>query len=193
MADQSDDETEKEIKVDKWDTSAVRNAIEDATKKFFNDQDEFTEDFKLFDTKLALCTIACLFSGFALIYDYFIAPFPKSTNVLMMCSISYFVTMGVVTLFSMFVEKNCFFRSKERREGGIGTPSMWTIESKFPKYTDKFVLLFIRDDSQTGQRREEKLEKSISSWFDKKGVLDVDRLNADLATMQKNVKTKKTN
>lgn len=70
---------------------------------------------------------------------------------------------------------------------------MWTIESKFPKYTDKFVLLFIRDDSQTGQRREEKLEKSISSWFDKKGVLDVDRLNADLATMQKNVKTKKTN
>ena len=55
--------------------------------QFFNDQDEFTEDFKLFDTKLALCTIACLFSGFALIYDYFIAPFPKSTNVLMMCSI----------------------------------------------------------------------------------------------------------
>ena len=46
------------------------------------------EDFKLVDQRLALCTLACGFSGFALIYDY-LFPFPRSGIVLAVCAIRY--------------------------------------------------------------------------------------------------------
>ena len=55
--------------------------------QFFNNQDDFTEDFTLFDIKLVLCTVACLFSLYALLYDYFIAPMPDSWPVLLVCSV----------------------------------------------------------------------------------------------------------
>lgn len=46
------------------------------------------EDFTIIDMRLALCTIACSFSAFALVYDY-INPFPKSGTVLATCAIRY--------------------------------------------------------------------------------------------------------
>ena len=39
---------------------------------------------------------------------------------------SYFVMMGILTLFSTFVEKNYFYIAKERREGGIVRESVST-------------------------------------------------------------------
>lgn len=46
------------------------------------------EDFAIIDRRLLLCTLACSFSAFALVYDY-INPFPKSRTVLATCAIRY--------------------------------------------------------------------------------------------------------
>jgi hypothetical protein len=49
---------------------------------------KFVENHRVIDTRLAICTIACLFAVAALIYDYFI-PFPNSRPVLILCVLSY--------------------------------------------------------------------------------------------------------
>ena len=46
------------------------------------------ENYSLMDRRLAISTVACSFSGFALIYDYFY-PFPASRLVLATCAIYY--------------------------------------------------------------------------------------------------------
>ena len=52
------------------------------------DSFSYKEDHTVVDTRLAICTISCLFAAAALIYDY-LHPFPASRYVLMICVISY--------------------------------------------------------------------------------------------------------
>ncbi|CAF4373432.1 unnamed protein product, partial [Adineta steineri] len=78
---------DKPIKVNKWETNAVKNALDDACKKYFKETLNFTEDYKLMDGRLYISFIACLFSGYALIYDW-LNPFPKSRSVLILCVIA---------------------------------------------------------------------------------------------------------
>jgi signal peptidase complex subunit 2 len=77
---------EKAAKVDKWDWNAVKNALDDATTKFLSSQKNFKEDHTLMNMKLIISTVAVLFSGIALVYDW-MHPFPKSQNVMFICVI----------------------------------------------------------------------------------------------------------
>ncbi|KAH9371460.1 hypothetical protein HPB48_020721 [Haemaphysalis longicornis] len=70
-------EAEKPVKVDKWDGSAVRNALDDAVKKVFAEKYHYVENHRLVDCRLALCLIAVGAAGFALLWD-FLYPFPES-------------------------------------------------------------------------------------------------------------------
>ncbi len=77
---------EKPAKTDKWDWNAIKNALDDATTKFLISQKNFKEDHTLMNTKLIISTLAVLFSGIALLYDW-LHPFPKSKDVLLVCVI----------------------------------------------------------------------------------------------------------
>ena len=48
----------------------------------------FKEEHRLMDLRLLICTIAVVFSLFALVWDY-IRPFPESRTVLIICVLSY--------------------------------------------------------------------------------------------------------
>ena len=93
------------VKVEKWDGSKVKHALDDAAKKAETSlfhrsihplvvlsgvqimgQFGYEESHSLTDQRLAICTVACSLSLGALIYDYFF-PFPASKYVLGFCSV----------------------------------------------------------------------------------------------------------
>ena len=54
---------------------AVKNGIDDMLRSTFTTKYDVKETFKTRDTRLVICFVACLFSGFGCLYDY-LHPFP---------------------------------------------------------------------------------------------------------------------
>merc|ERR1719400_1687445 len=59
------------------------------------------------DGRLWICGIAVAIAMFGLAWD-FLYPFPLSRPVLIICSGSYFLLMGVLTLYTTYKEKGIF-------------------------------------------------------------------------------------
>ena len=79
---------DKPVKIDKWDSGAIKNALDDGAKQVLIGKFGMVESYNLMDGRLAICTIAVAFAMFALVWDY-CHPFPLSRSVLMLCVISY--------------------------------------------------------------------------------------------------------
>ncbi|XP_039251644.1 signal peptidase complex subunit 2-like [Styela clava] len=169
MANDDSKQEEKPFKVEKWDHNAVRIALDDAAKKIILDNLGYQEDFKLIDTRLAICTTAVLFALFALLWDY-LHPFPASRPVIILCVVSYFVLMGVLTAYANFVEKNVFLLAREKDIAGVDPDIVWTLSSTMPKYDENYTLQIVVKDPQ-GEERKAELTKSAGEYFDENGQL----------------------
>ncbi|KAK2719586.1 hypothetical protein QYM36_005153, partial [Artemia franciscana] len=113
-----------EVKINKWDASALKNSLDDSVKDVLIGQYKYTENFSVIDGRLMICTLAVGLAGFALGWDYFY-PFPKSRPVLIVCVLGYFILMGILTLYSKYIEKGIFCIAKERARGGLGPDIVW--------------------------------------------------------------------
>merc|ERR1712080_267573 len=106
---------EKEAtKVSKWDAAAVKNALDDAVKEVMKNKLAFPECHKLMDGRLLICSVAVAAAMFALLWD-FLNPLPKSKPVLIICASTYFLLMGVLTLYTTYKEKGIFFKNGKVR------------------------------------------------------------------------------
>jgi len=158
------DEDFKVIKVDRFDTKAIRHAFDDVGKQTFNNRLEGRECHKLVDQRLLISTIAVLFSGFACAYDYY-DPYPGSKWILAVCSVSYFILTGFLQLYQWYVEKEIFmvyYQKNGKKE------IQWEFSSDIGKYDNMYKLSFCMKNDE-GLATEKTFERCASTFMDVRG------------------------
>jgi len=119
---------DKPLQVDKWDGCAVKNALDDTVKKIMIDTYGYAESHALMDGRLIICTVACLFALFAMVWDYF-HPFPESRSVLIICVLAYFAMMVVLTFYTTYFEQGIFLEAVDIDPTGVDPTNKWILSS----------------------------------------------------------------
>uniref|UniRef100_A0A3Q0KDE8 Signal peptidase complex subunit 2 n=1 Tax=Schistosoma mansoni TaxID=6183 RepID=A0A3Q0KDE8_SCHMA len=163
-------ETPKEVTVNKWDTGALKIALDDAAKELFMKKHGLIETHKLFDGRLILCTISVLIAGFGVLFDY-LYPHPHSRTVLIVCVTLYFFLSAIITLYVMYIEKNVFFTGLKEDKTGLDPADSWTVCSYMNKYDPIYHLSLTVCDGITKKVRTLSVEKSAAEFFNIKGEL----------------------
>jgi len=170
------------IKVDKWDGTAVKNALDDVVKSILTKKYNYIENFALLDGRLVLSAIAVLVAGTALAWDYF-NPFPASRPVLVICVSIYFVLSVIITLYTSYMEKGIFVVAIQRDPSGYDPDIVWEASSYMKKYDDKYNLILSMKNSSTGVVNETSVTKSVANFIDINGVVIPELVEAVVSNM----------
>ncbi|XP_041482986.1 probable signal peptidase complex subunit 2 isoform X1 [Lytechinus variegatus] len=181
---------EEPCKVDKWNGTAVKNALDDDIRRIFTKVFEYEENHSLIDNRLVLCSVACMFAIVALIYDY-LNPFPESRSVLAFCVLAYFAMMSLLTLYTTMIEKNHFLVTNQKDPAGLDPSDTWCCDSYMKRFDDEYNLVLQFEDGKTKEKRESSITKSVGAWFDESGLLLHDRFQSDVCKLHNSLLAEK--
>jgi len=183
MSSDEDEPCNECIRVDKWDGCAVKNALDDAVKNILIEKYKTVESHRLMDIRLGICFTSVGAAMFALLWDY-LHPFPQSKPILIACVASYFVLMGVLTFYTMYIERGIFVEAYQDN-------NKWTISSDMKRFEDEYTLSV--EYSVGGTTNEAKLSKSASKWFTEEGDLINSKFEAEVSRLIESLKKDKKN
>lgn len=155
----------------------MKHAIDDAFKNALMERQNCREHFGIIDGRLVICFLAVGIALFALAYDY-IYTFPTSRPILIVCVSTYFVLMGILTVYTTYVEKGIFAVAIQSDSNG-NTLRKWTASSDMKKYDDKYSITLSVKDAKNAPR-EMSSTKSCANYIDVDGVICHDLISAEL-------------
>lgn len=176
----STDDKKPLIKIDKWDGSAVKNALDDAVRDVLIKKYNYVENFSLIDGRLALCGLAVSVAVVALLWD-FLYPFPMSKPILVACVSTYFVLMGILTLYITYKEKGIFVVAIQRDPAGFDPDVTWEASSYMKKYNDKYNLVLSAKSGNNTYKSS--TERSVANFIDVNGVVIPETIEAVVKTI----------
>ena len=180
------------VQVDKWDGSAVKNALDDAVKTVLIEKFGYEECHSLMDKRLAICLTAVAAAAVALVYDY-LHPFPASRTVLISCVAAYFALMVVLTFYTTFVEKGIFLVLLKHDASGIDPVARWTISSNLKRFDDEYSLQLEHQAARGAKVQEATLTKSVANWFTVDGELLYSKFEAEVLKLHDSLLKDKKN
>merc|ERR1712142_170944 len=180
---------ENEVKIDKDDQNAVRIALDDAAKQVVLELG-YKENFKLIDMRLAICTVAVLIAGAAILYDW-LNPFPASKFFLLVCVFSYGFLMLVLTYYMQYIEKTTFLLAHQEDPVGTEPDVVWKLSSIAKKY-DEFYELNVERNDGNGNVSHDSVKKSVGEFFDTNGVLSMNAFKPVVLDLETGNSKKKT-
>uniref|UniRef100_A0A0K0FZ61 Signal peptidase complex subunit 2 n=1 Tax=Strongyloides venezuelensis TaxID=75913 RepID=A0A0K0FZ61_STRVS len=171
---------EEIVKVSKWDGPTVRMTLNDVVRKEISKQFPWTERHVITDIKLLISFISVVFAAYCCYYDWYNS-YPKSKLVITICAPSYFIFMGVLWLYTYFIEGNSFYYGTENVGKGGKKIGYWTIASEMGKYDDKYTLIVTyKQGESTGTY---KITKSVGSYITEEGQVIPEKLAADICKL----------
>lgn len=174
----SEEEKASKVEVNKWDSNAVKHAVDDGIKRVLEDAKGYRELNRLVDGRLGISALAVGFSLFALAWD-FLYPFPASKPILIVCVLSYFALMGVLQLYTWYIEAGYFYVALDEDPTGRKPTVKWILSSSLKRFDHNYRLeMEVQVEGET--RGTASLNKSIAFWIDDAGEVRLDLLGPDI-------------